>query len=237
MTPREQQLWAQYHRSRSTADRNAIVLMHLSLARRIALQYQHKCRNAIAYQELVSDCLLGLIIAVEKFRFGQGAKFSTFAAQKIRYTMLDNVRERDVVSRQRRYRSMQIYSAEAEIYAKLGRPPTENEICQHLGITARTWQAWRQSRNSAPRYFGLDNLPQLAAINRDLESTSTANDIEGWLTDCTEQERAALLLPSYLGWTLRETARRLRTSLTDVMYMRRLATSKARLRAIGGRQK
>lgn len=86
------------------------------------------------YQDLVSQGLLGLIEAVDRYNPGFGTQFSTYASVRVRGKILDYLRSMDWLSRTARNRSRTVQKAVYELWGTLGQAPTEEQIAQHVGM-------------------------------------------------------------------------------------------------------
>ena len=85
--------------------------------------------------DLVSYGLLGLIGAIERFDPERDIKFETYAMSRIKGAIIDELRALDWVPRSVRSRAREIERAIAELEAKLGRAPTDEEIAAKVGVT------------------------------------------------------------------------------------------------------
>ncbi|MFP3366569.1 sigma-70 domain-containing protein, partial [Pseudoalteromonas sp. SIMBA_148] len=75
---------------------------------------------------------IGLLHAVERFDAMQGATFATYAVQRIRGAMLDELRGRDWAPRSVRRQAREITKAVRALEQSLGRAATEQEIADSL---------------------------------------------------------------------------------------------------------
>jgi RNA polymerase sigma factor for flagellar operon FliA len=85
--------------------------------------------------DLVSYGLLGLIGAIERFDPERDIKFETYAIARIKGSIIDELRSMDWVPRSVRSRARDIERAIAELEAKLGRAPNDEEISARLGLS------------------------------------------------------------------------------------------------------
>jgi RNA polymerase sigma factor for flagellar operon FliA len=85
--------------------------------------------------DLVSYGLLGLIGAIERYEPDRDVKFETYAIARIKGAIIDELRAMDWVPRSVRSRAREIERAIAQLEAKLGRAPTDEEIADKVGIT------------------------------------------------------------------------------------------------------
>jgi len=71
---------------------------------------------------------------MQRFETGHGAQFETFAMQRVRGAMLDELRGTDWVPRSVRKSQRSIASAVHKLEHTLQRAPTDSEIAKHLGL-------------------------------------------------------------------------------------------------------
>jgi RNA polymerase sigma factor for flagellar operon FliA len=85
--------------------------------------------------------LIGLADALTRYEAAQGVQFETFATQRIRGAMLDELRENDWMSRGSRKSQKDIEMAMRRVEHRLGRIPKESEIAAELGIPLADYQS------------------------------------------------------------------------------------------------
>jgi RNA polymerase sigma factor for flagellar operon FliA len=95
--------------------------------------------------DLVGAGIFGLLDALDRFEPGRGVKFETFATPRIRGAIYDGLRELDWVPRSVRSRARSVEHAFGELEAKLGRAPSDEELAEHLSITASELDTWLKS--------------------------------------------------------------------------------------------
>lgn len=86
-------------------------------------------------EDLVSYGTIGLIEAVDRFDLGRGVTFESFASERIRGSVIDALRSTDWVPRTSRKRARDIQQAFILLEECLGRPPSDEEIVEELGLT------------------------------------------------------------------------------------------------------
>lgn len=117
-----------------------LLALHASLVRRLALQLIAKLPASVELDDLIQVGMMGLLEAAEKYQDDQGAKFETYASQRIRGAMLDELRANDWVSRGLRKSSRSVSTAVRVQEQKLGRAPSEREIAQELQLPLEAYQ-------------------------------------------------------------------------------------------------
>lgn len=86
-------------------------------------------------EDLVSAGVIGLIKSVDQFDPSRDVKFETYAIALVRGAILEMLRDEDWVPRSIREKLRNLDRATGALETKLGRPPTEGEIAEHMRIT------------------------------------------------------------------------------------------------------
>ncbi|WP_404300672.1 RNA polymerase sigma factor FliA [Alicycliphilus denitrificans] len=122
-------------------DRNAMFHQHVPLVRRIAHHMIAKLPPNVELDDLIQVGLIGLNDALSRYEVTQGVQFETFASQRIRGAMLDELRDGDWMSRSSRKSQKDIEQALHRVEQRLGRSPAESEIAAELGLSLQDYQA------------------------------------------------------------------------------------------------
>ena len=122
-------------------DRDALIRQHVPLVRRIALHMIAKLPANVELDDLIQVGMIGLAEALSRFESEQGVQFDTFASQRIRGAMLDELREGDWMSRSSRKSQKEIEQALNRLEQRLGRSPLESEIAAELGMDLDDYQS------------------------------------------------------------------------------------------------
>jgi RNA polymerase sigma factor for flagellar operon FliA len=112
-------------------DVNSMLKQYSPLVRRLAHQMIAKLPANVELDDLIQVGMIGLTDALSRFDAAQGVQFETFATQRIRGAMLDELRGNDYLSRE---------SAVHKLEQKLGRAPAESEIAREMGVTLTEYQ-------------------------------------------------------------------------------------------------
>ena len=121
-------------------DLNATLKQYSSLVRRLAHQMIAKLPANVEIDDLIQVGMIGLADAMTRFDAAQGVQFETFATQRIRGAMLDELRGNDYLSRGTRKQQRTIESAVHKLEQRLGRAPAESEIAKEMGVTLGEYQ-------------------------------------------------------------------------------------------------
>jgi RNA polymerase sigma factor FliA len=128
-------LWLEYRRTQDKALRERLILTYAPLVKYVAGRLGSGLPAHVDDGDLVSYGLLGLISAIERYDPERDIKFETYAIARIKGAIIDELRALDWVPRSVRARARQIERAIAELEAKLGTAPTDDQIAKRLGIT------------------------------------------------------------------------------------------------------
>ena len=122
-------------------NRDAMFHQHVPLVRRIAHHMIAKLPPNVELDDLIQVGLIGLNEALSRYEATQGVQFETFASQRIRGAMLDELRGGDWMSRGARKSQKDIEQALRRVEQRLGRSPAESEIAAELGMSLQDYQA------------------------------------------------------------------------------------------------
>ena len=121
-------------------DSSTLLKQYSPLVRRLAHQMIAKLPANVEIDDLIQVGMIGLHDALGRFDVGQGVQFETFATQRIRGAMLDELRGSDWMSRGNRRQQREIEAAVHRLEQKLGRAPQESEIAKEMGIALEDYQ-------------------------------------------------------------------------------------------------
>jgi len=122
-------------------DRNALIRQYQPLVRKLAHHMMAKLPANVQVDDLIQVGLIGLSEALTRFEATQGVQFETFATQRIRGAMLDELRENDWASRGTRKSQKEIEESIRGLEHRLGRSPLESEIAADLGMSLTDYQS------------------------------------------------------------------------------------------------
>ncbi len=122
-------------------DRNALIKQYQPLVRKLAHHMMAKLPPSVEVDDLIQVGLIGLSEALTRFEASQGVQFETFATQRIRGAMLDELRGTDWMSRSSRKGQKDIEVAMRRVEHRLGRTPLESEIAAEMGLPLVEYQS------------------------------------------------------------------------------------------------
>jgi RNA polymerase sigma factor for flagellar operon FliA len=122
--------------------REALVLQHLPQVRLIARRIHDRLPDYISLDDLVSTGVVGLLAAIDNFDPSLNVQLKTYAERKIRFAILDGLRDMDWAPREVRKKSKMIEAAIHRVNQRAGREATEEEIAAELGVSLENYQKW-----------------------------------------------------------------------------------------------
>lgn len=125
-----------------------LLTQYMPLVRRQALTLQVRLPASIELDDLIQAGMVGLLEALGRFDAAQGATFATFASQRIRGAMMDELRTRDWLPRSVRRSARAVDDAVRRLEQQLGRPPEESEIARELEMPLSEYQQLLNDTNS-----------------------------------------------------------------------------------------
>src|SRR6478609_1470009 len=105
------------------ADKNSLLTEHMPLVKRLAHQMKAKLPPSVEVDDLVQAGMIGLLDAINRYEDNHGAQFETYAVQRIRGAMLDELRSCDWLPRSIRQNMRKIEVAMTKLQQRLGRAP------------------------------------------------------------------------------------------------------------------
>ena len=102
-------------------DKHSLWQRYVPLVRHEALRLQVRLPASVELDDLLQAGGIGLLNAVERYDALQGTAFTTYAVQRIRGAMLDELRSRDWVPRSVRRNAREVAQAIGQLEQELGR--------------------------------------------------------------------------------------------------------------------
>lgn len=127
-------LWNEYGRDRRQRLRDRLVLHYAPLVKYVAGRVGTGLPSHVDVGDLVQSGIFGLVDAIEKFEPERGLKFETYAMQRIRGAILDDLRSQDWVPRSVRGRAREVERALERLGARLQRQPSDRELAAELNL-------------------------------------------------------------------------------------------------------
>ena len=198
------------------SDKERAILENSDLVRYIALRLISRLPDHIALEDLMSAGILGLIDAIEKYDSSQGIPFEYYAKIRIKGAMLDEIRSMDWVPRSLRQKNSMMEKTCVILEQKLGRDPTEEEICAEMNITLDELQKMLDELKGIS--FLPENIHEVIRENRESHMLASGSEelfdstyrkeiqkhLAEAITGLSEKEQLVLSLYYYEELTMKE---------------------------------
>jgi RNA polymerase sigma factor for flagellar operon FliA len=125
-------VWTEYKAEPTDELRNTLLEKYLPLVKHVATRLSHSLPSFVDVEDLAGMGIFGLFDAVDRFDPTMGVKFKTYAMNRIRGSILDELRSLDWVPRLVRIKAGKINKACNALHRSLGREPTYYEMAKQL---------------------------------------------------------------------------------------------------------
>lgn len=128
-----------------------------SLVKHEALRLQVRLPASVDLDDLIQAGAMGLLSAIDDFDPSKGVALSNYITQKVRWALMDELRERDWVPRRVRSNAREISTVIQKVEQQLGRTASEVEIADAMGIPLANYQQMLVDTNTS-QIYSLDEL-------------------------------------------------------------------------------
>ena len=239
MTPPEHDetvltIWSEYHRSREPALRNRLVVQYSPLVKYVAGRMRSRLPHTVEQDDLVSDGVLGLMDAIERFDPSRGLTFQTFAVPRIRGAIIDGLRAMDFVPRSVRDKVRAVQQATVALEERLGRLPADEEVARELGIPVQ--QVRDLNRQTSSSHANLDDFDLADELSSAADATVEQGDANASLmrvvAELSERDQVVIALYYFEGLTLAEIGRVLGVTESRISQVHSRATASLRAKLL-----
>ena len=224
-------LWRRYVETRSPELRNQLVIQYSPLVKYVSGRVRSGLPQNVESADLVSEGVIGLMDAIERFEPQRGWAFQTYAVPRIRGAIIDSIRAADWVPRSVRSKLREVERARDKLQNELNRSPSDEELCIETGLSLRELRALRER----PTSFGhaeddeMASLDDLApAVDAALEDAGTREALLTALRTLPERDQVVIALYFFEGLTLGEIGQVLAVTESRVSQLRSRATASLR---------
>ena len=132
--------WTEYLASPTRRARDRLVVRYTPLVRVVAHRVMVGLPTHVDHADLTQSGIFGLIDAIERFDPERCPRFESFAVQRIRGAILDELRAQDWVPRTVRGRVRELERAQERLERRLQRAATDREIAAEMHLPLREVQ-------------------------------------------------------------------------------------------------
>ena len=202
----------------TTEEKQKLIVEYTPLIRFIAKKIAVRLPANIELEDLVSNGVIGLMDAIDKYDARRDNKFKTYAEFRIRGAILDALRAQDWVPRSIRDKAKLLEKTSTQLEAELGRSATDAEISDHLGLTLdEFYELVNQVRpanilciDEADSFNNTDQKSLFNILKKDtdpffhLNIKSIKQSIKKCIEELPERQRIVLSLYYYEDFNLRK---------------------------------
>ena len=139
-------LWAAYRTTPDRLTRDRLVVHYCPLVRAVVHRTAARLPAHVDAADLVQSGVFGLVEAIERYDPDRCPRFESYAANRIRGAVLDELRAQDWVPRTVRLRARQAEYAREHLTVSLRRTATQREVADLLQVGSRELGAAVPSR-------------------------------------------------------------------------------------------
>ena len=151
--------------SYSNKTRDEIIFEYLPYVKRVVQRLSSNIPSYIDKNDLINAGIIGLIDAIEKFDPARGNKFITYAAFRIRGSILSELRSRDYLTRSTRQKINEIIKVQNDLEKKFARNVRDEEIAEAMGLDIE-------------KYYDIKSLSDISFVSFEEIGFSLNNDKE-----------------------------------------------------------
>jgi len=211
---------AEYRESGDLKLKEKVVLANMPLISYISERLAVSLPHSVELDDLKSLGVLGLIDAIENYKPEKQVRFTSYAALRIKGSIIDGLRSLDWVPRSVRKKARNLEKLLHQLESELGRPVTDKEMAVRLGVELHEYQSMLEevspisflSLNDTVYEDG-DQAIRLGDVIKDAESFGPYSDLERkevkqilveGINSLPEREKLVLALYYYEELTLKE---------------------------------
>ena len=142
------------------ANKSELWAKYGGLVRREALRLQARLPACVELDDLIQAGTLGFLAAIDDYDAKKGIVLATWITQRVRWALMDELRQRDWVSRRVRQNSKDVAAAIQRVEQRYGRAASEAEVAAEMNITLADYQQMLHDSNSG-QLCSLDELMAL----------------------------------------------------------------------------
>ena len=219
--------------------KKVIIEEYINLVKIIAGKLYNYYASNIEYDDLMSEGVIGLIDAIDKYDPTKNIKFETYASIRIRGSIIDQIRNLDWIPRSIRQKSKILKDANEALESKLGREASYQEIAKYLGKSEQEVLTlidetsvynvlsieddFNESFKIQLKDESIESSPEDLTVYND-----TIKELQRTIGELNEREQLIINLYYYEGLTYKEIGEILNISESRVSQIHSKAISKMR---------
>jgi RNA polymerase sigma factor for flagellar operon FliA len=218
----------------TAASSNAVLSQYSPMVARLARQLVSRLPASVEVDDMIQVGMIGLMEAAERYEQGHDASFETFASQRVRGAMLDELRSADWAPRGVRRNRRAIDSGIQALEQRLGRTPRAIEIAAELGMSVAEYQAFAADCHGAElvSYDETEMADRFGDARLDpahrFEERRSAQSLAQAMEKLPEREREVLALYHDEDMNYREIAAKLGLTESRICQLHKQAVTRLR---------
>ncbi|HBN5340445.1 RNA polymerase sigma factor FliA [Enterobacter cloacae] len=165
-------------------DKSVVWSKYHYLVRQEALRLHKRLPASVELDDLIQAGSIGFLSAVESFDPKKGVTLTAWIAQRVKWALLDELRESDWVPRRVRTHTREIVALIQQIEQEKGGEATEAEIAGRMGVSLQEFQQMLADNNTSQMY-SVDELQENYADS--WETSDEENEQLNPLNDAVRQ--------------------------------------------------
>lgn len=244
----EEDLWVTYKKNHSPEIREYFIVKYAPLTKYVAGKISSCLPSHVEFEDIVGYGVFGLLDAIDKYDPDKGVQFNTYAVNRIRGAIYDELRSIDWVPRSIRQKTRLVEESISTLESKLGRSATNEEIASSMGMTISDYDdlLLKISNSSiisltSARYSN-DNTGESGSIGDSIEAPTAYNPdviiereevkkivIEA-INELPDREKKVLIMYYYEDMTLKEIGQVLNVTESRVSQIHTSANLKLKIK-------
>lgn len=212
-------LWREYISTKDPKIKEEIIRRYVPLVKYIVARIGVTLPRGFDEDDLVSVGIMGLLEAIDRFNPDRNVKFETFASLRIKGAIIDELRRLGWTPRTVHDKLKKLEEARLNLFNKLGRDPTDEEIMEYLSLSQREYEKLLED-TKVLTLFPLDSFVELEdeevsvkevisdptqlPLGQAIEEEELIEELAKAISTLPEKERLVVTLYYYEGLTLKE---------------------------------
>jgi RNA polymerase sigma factor for flagellar operon FliA len=224
--------WQQYAETGDPEARNRLVVQYAPLVKYVVGRLRGRLPEHVDQDDLLSEGIVGLVAAVERFDPSRDVQFQTFAIPRIQGAVLDSLRASDWLPRRVRSEVKRLQETRALLESRQGVAPGADELAAAMGSTTQH-VAQLESAAVTARLGSLEELGgtyehAFPLSDADHVDDEAADDLVSAIRGLGERDQIILALYYFEQLTLAEIGSVLGVTESRVSQLRSKATQALR---------
>ncbi len=166
------EVWKEFRASGDPELRNRLVVQYAPLVKYVVGRVGVRLPGHVDQQDLVSEGVIGLIDAIDRYDPGRQNRFESFAVHRIHGAVIDSMRSHDWLPRRVRSEIKKVEETRSLLESEKGETPSLDEVAKRMDSSPDR-VAELDSTRAAARMQSLDEL------NEDYDQVPLAEDGQG----------------------------------------------------------